>query len=253
MKIILFILISYLSITQIFVSEVVEFTPGSGQIHGQSEEYYPVNIFGPPSINGNAKTPETRPEEICSIALNGEIILSFSGNLITNGEGVDFVIFENAFEFGNGRIYAEPAIISVSADGAIWHEFPYDIESLDGLAGKTPSNTTNTLEYPECGGDGFDLSDLNADLNEIKYIKIKDITSEIIENPNHAFYDPTLSGFDLDAIMGINYEIINSVKNTYSSIDEMFYFDVMGKRFKNEPTSGIYLKVSKNGVEKLIK
>lgn len=253
MKMIIFILFNCFLFSQIFVSEVISFTPGSGQSAGQSEEYFPENIFGSPSESASENVAETRPEEICSIGLDGEIILSFSGNIIQNGDGVDFVIFENAFRYGDDRIYAEPAIVSVSYDGIEWYQFPYDSLSLEGLAGTIPTYSENGLTFPECGGNGFDLSNLNEEINEIKYIKIKDVTRIILSNQDHPFFDFTISGFDLDAVMGINYKIVSSVKEelVFSAVE--IISDLNGQLLNSEPESGIYIIQSQKGVRKILK
>lgn len=254
---IIFLLIFILSFnlkSQLFIDTVYSFTPGTLQYTGQSEEYYPMNIYGPPSIIATKYVQETTPEQILSLGLDGEIIVGLKNNLIINKPGPDFIIFENAFinQFNN-KVYAEPAIVSVSKDGITFFDFPYNIDLLTGLAGVTPSiGKEDPFNYPACGGDTFDLSDLNID--SIRYIKIKDITAQILNNPKHPNYDPTLSGFDLDAVAIINHsDIINSV-TTSNIISKNMIFDLFGNKIQNISNyNGHYFIVTENKTLKYVK
>jgi hypothetical protein len=182
------------------IDTVISFTPGKGQNIGQSSDYFPQNIFGLPSPNANATTPASSPDEVLSLGLGGEIIVGFKDSYLYDGDGPDFTVFENAFINPiNGKVFAEPGIVSVSEDGINFIEFPYDFQTLAGCAGTNPTiGSQDPFDPSVSGGNSFDLHTIG--LNRIKYIKIKDITDKVLENPNHKFYDPTLSGFDLDAI-----------------------------------------------------
>ncbi len=183
--------------------ELLYFNPGKGQSFGQNEPYFPNNIFGLPDTNASKNAPSASPWQICSLGLDGEIAVGFSGYWLYNIPGPDFTVFENAFiNPANGKVFAEPAIVSVSIDGINFIDFPCDTFTLEGCAGKTPTNGKNNPFDPLIsGGDSFDLDVLG--LEYIKYIKIKDITKVIKNNKNHPYYDPTVSGFDLDAIVGL--------------------------------------------------
>ena len=182
------------------IDTVISFIPGSGQNTGQSSDYFPQNIFGLPSPNANENTPASSPDEVLSLGLGGEIVVGFKDSYLYDGDGPDFTVFENAFINPiNGKVFAEPGVVSVSEDGINFIEFPYDFQTLAGCAGTNPTNGSQDPFDPSVsGGNSFDLHTIG--LNRIKYIKIKDITDKILENPNHKFYDPILSGFDLDAI-----------------------------------------------------
>lgn len=257
MKIILLIIIiNIINIkSQTFIDTVYTFTPGTGQNAGQSDIYFPNNIFGAPSINASKYVAETRPVEILSIGMGGEIIIGLKDNYIINKEGADFTIFENAFinQF-NEKVYAEPAIVSVSKDGINYIEFQYNIETLEGLAGTIPTyGKKNPFNPKESGGNSFDLSEINIDT--VKYIKIKDITEQILNNSEHNNYDPTLSGFDLDAVAIINYtQEISSVKNKIVEIKEIIYFDILGNKINNiNNYYGLFIKKEENEFKKYIR
>jgi len=179
---------------------VVEFLPGSGPTGGQSELYFPANILGWPSPNAQKNVPESSQEEICSIGLGGSITLSWSGKRLVDRDGVDFTVYENAFEYFNG-IYTEPAVVSVSQDGIEWLTFPFNDQTLEGLAGTQPTIGDADVSIPgAAGGDGFDIADLG--LEYIRYIRLTDTTNLILKDKEHPNYDVTLNGFDLDAVVG---------------------------------------------------
>ncbi len=168
---------------------VARFTPGSGQNNGQGPGSFPANIFRGPSPRASDSVPDTDPREVCSIGLGGSITLGFRSGVVVDGLGADIVIHENAFRYGRGRVFAEPARVEVSRDGRTWTAFPFDSASLIGCAGVTP------------GGDAFDLTTIGVD--SIRWIRITDITQMVLDNPKHKYYDPTLSGFDLDVVLGM--------------------------------------------------
>ena len=172
---------------------------GRGQNTGQGPAFFPVNILGMPDPRASDTTPTTDPRSICSIGLGGTIVLGFTEHVIVDGPGTDFTVFENAFKYSSSRIYAEPAVVSVSSDGITWKEFPFNAQTLDGCAGVTPTSGQDPFDASQSGGDAFDLVDIGAD--SIRWIKIVDITDSVLLNTNHPYYDPTLTGFDLDAIV----------------------------------------------------
>ncbi|MGB9702687.1 MAG: hypothetical protein ACPL1A_08165 [Candidatus Kapaibacteriota bacterium] len=204
-QILFFIILTYsYSFSQEFhkgtIDTVISFKPGKGQNSGQSPEFFPQNIFGLPSRNASKYIPETSQSEILSLGLSGEITVSFKNYWVYDGPGDDFIVFENAFVNPiNNKVFAEPAVVSVSEDGINFIEFPYNLENLKGCAGTNPTDGKADPFSPEVsGGNAFDLATIG--LTKIKYIKIKDLTDSILADPNHQFYDATLSGFDLDAI-----------------------------------------------------
>ena len=160
---------------------------------------------------------------VVSLGDSGIITLQFS-HPIVDGNGYDFVIFENSF-LDN---YVELAFVEISSDGINFFRFPAicnfdttvqlgngdfsDITKINNLAGK----------YRAPYGTPFDISDIDdnalLDKNNIMHIRLIDVIGFI--NPllgsrdsegkiiNDPFPTPfNSSGFDLDAIGVINYAV----------------------------------------------
>jgi hypothetical protein len=171
------------------IDTVYQFIAGSGQNTGQQPDFFPANIFGLPATTASATTPATLPKDICSMGLGGEITVGFKNGVLLDRPGADFIIFENAFDYAFGRRYAEPAKVSVSSNGVDFILFPYDSLSLQGCAGVQPTIATQPFSPDSCGGDRFDLATIGMD--SIRFIRITDISSIIINNPSHPFWDVT--------------------------------------------------------------
>ncbi|MFT3772817.1 MAG: hypothetical protein QM820_46105 [Minicystis sp.] len=174
-----------------FISCVLSFTPGPGAGHGQST--YPAIIEGPPVGEGTGKGSL----DALSLGRGGEIAFGFGGGSIVDGEGPDFVIFENAFLVGGDphSVFKELGEVSVSDDGVTWVTFPCqkDAYPFTGCAGwnpvlSNPANGLSPFEPEKAGGNPFDLADVG--LSSARFIKIRDIS-------NYGSADT--AGFDLDA------------------------------------------------------
>lgn len=172
--------------------------------------------------------------KVVSLGDGGNAILSFH-NSIFNGEGWDFVVFENGFANPEDEAlaYLELAFVEVSTDGVKYVRFPatsymhtdtqisnfgyVDAKYYNNLAGKY------IINY----GTPFDLNDLKdsagIDIDNINFVKIVDVVGSLKDN--YAQYDhlgnkindpwPSLyssSGFDLDAVGVLH-------KNTTSAIE----------------------------------
>lgn len=182
------------------IDTVFYFKPGVGQASGQNPEFFPKNIFGLPSSKASKNVPVNSEDEICSLGIGGEIIVGFKNGYLYDDEGADFTIFENAFINPiSNKVFAEPAIISVSENGIDYFDFPFDTLTLKGCAGISPTNGKEDPFNPTVsGGDSFDLR--QTGLKRIKYIKIKDYCEELLKQKDNQYYDPIISGFDLDAV-----------------------------------------------------
>ncbi len=160
-------------------------------------------------------------------------------NHIRDGNGYDFVVFENGFCVIGNRYFCELGYAEVSSDGVAFARFPsvsltsglvgfgtVDITNICNLAGKHPNNSM------QCTGTPFDLNDLanepnvlngSVDLNDIVYVQIVDIpgsgdfkdeATQYVDpcswpdwdyyDADHPIYDAWLTwgsgGFDLEAI-----------------------------------------------------
>jgi len=183
---------------------VHSFAPGSGQSSGQEPQHFPANVLGLPDASARRSVPAIDPRQIASLGMGGEIVLRFDEPIV-DGDGVDFTVFENAFYYTIGpreRLYAEPAEVSVSRDGETWTRFAFDTLTLAGCAGTAPTyGDGDPFDPRESGGNGFDLAVLGVD--SIRFVRVRDVTALVAGNPEHPFWDPTLSGFDLDAVVAI--------------------------------------------------
>ena len=121
------------------IDTVADLVPGRIQNTGQGPAFFPANLFGVPDPRATDTTPSTDPREICSIGVGGQIVVGFADHAVVDAPGPDLIIFENAFRYGAGKLYAEPARVEVSRDGVVWTAFPYDSLSLLGCAGVTPT------------------------------------------------------------------------------------------------------------------
>jgi hypothetical protein len=218
-----------------FIDTLYLFKPGLGQNSGQSKEFFPNNVFGPPATVATKDIPAVAESDICSIGLDGEIVIGFTNHFIIDGYGDDFTIFENTFLSPiSGKLFCEPAIVSVSQDGVTYYSFPFDSISLVGCAGTIYTNgSENPFDPSKSGGNSFDLQDIG--LEYAKYIKIRDITNLVKNNPNHYYYDATLSGFDLDAVAGMHTAPIALSVDENIQIQEIYQisiYDINGNLIK---------------------
>ena len=180
------------------VADVVRFDPGEGSGHGSDR--LPGVVLGVPD---GGKTSEGSLD-VLSLGLGGELIVRLACD-VGDGDGVDLVVYENAFLVGStGNAFAEPAEVAVSSDGETFHAFSCEApdaqvapdDGVDGCAGLAPvaANDDNGLAgvFPDGGGDGFDLATVG--LERAHFVRIRDRSSAGAA-PN--------AGFDLDAIVAV--------------------------------------------------
>ena len=183
-----------------YATEVVSFEPGEGAGFGADE--MPDVVLGPPDGRGTTSASL----DVVSLGDGGEIVVAFGEREIVDGDGDDFVVFENPFwPAGDAeQVYAELGEVAVSRDGEQWHSFSCDFgvddpPPYEGCAGWTPTldfdaDEVNPLDLEKTGGDGFDLADVG--LERARYVRIRDLWG-IGEEP--------VRGFDLDAVGLINF------------------------------------------------
>jgi hypothetical protein len=178
-----------------YASELVAFEPGDGSGFGEDE--LPDVVLGPPDGRGEL----SGSLDVLALGIGGSIVLGFGERAIADGEGPDFVVFENAFWPGGDAtlVFAEPGLVSVSDDAVEWHAFPCDAEGdgmgrFEGCAGWTPAldydpSTNVPLDPVVSGGDAFDLADVGV--TRARFVRVTDVSNDGAE--------PT-AGFDLDAV-----------------------------------------------------
>ena len=173
-----------------------------------------------------------------SAPYGGSITLQFTNNIVVNGPGPDFIIFENVLYAGGDpqQRWMEPAIVAVSRDGSRYYTFPYDFVPhytasgeincynpycySKGFAGVNPVFSNGGSPDPRApsaaGGDAFDLSKITqVSLDWIRYVRITatgdnwltDMNGDRVRHVRDtgACSGGGSSGFDLDAICAINY------------------------------------------------
>jgi hypothetical protein len=182
-----------------YAKGVVAFEPGRGAGYGQDR--MPEVVLGPPKGGGSNRGGQ----DVVALGEGGEIVVEFGERGIVDGEGADFIVFENAFYAGGDpeEVYQELGEVSVSKDGENWETFQCDTEPAEpgrwpGCAGWRPvqqydAEKTVPLEPAITGGDPFDLEEVG--LEEARYVRIEGLSGEGF---------PPSVGFDLDAVGIIN-------------------------------------------------
>ncbi len=199
-----------------------------GAAGGFNQGFLPDIVEGPP-VGGGLFSASL---DVVSLGQSGWIELEFTDNVIVDGPGPDFTVFENAFlALGVGFTtlppFSEPGRVSVSQDGLAWFDFPCNLVIEEspyhpGCAGVYPvlANgdaapphpavpTTEPpiedlvglnaliMEIPEgSGGDSFDLADVG--LAWARWVRIE--AADFVDGPVGA----NNFGFDLDAVAAVN-------------------------------------------------
>jgi hypothetical protein len=175
---------------------VASFSPGEGAGFGQ--DMFPDVIFGEPRGGGLSDGGL----DVLSLGKGGEIVVGFGGTAITDGEGPDFIVFENAFFVGGDPMkpFKELGEVSASEDGETFVAFPCskDAYPFEGCAGwravfANPESGVSAFDPEAAGGDPFDLAAIG--LASARLLRIRDV-SDYGATPN--------AGFDLDAIAVVN-------------------------------------------------
>lgn len=212
---------------------VVEFTPGTGAGFGQGA--FPANVLtGPDGGNNPPFEPSDDPANLLSLGNGGSITLRWSGDVILDGPGPDFIIFENALiTLGTGVPFFEAGVVEAGrtpgdmvrlpfqfTPPAGWNEatpyaIPFEEANFQGLAGTrptyaTPTNGIDPADPALAGGNAFDLADFG--LPWARCVRIVDPgvpgAAGSLTGTNGLFiYDVFLSanGFDLDTIVAIHH------------------------------------------------
>jgi hypothetical protein len=174
---------------------------------------------------------DTDATNAISLGDGGYAVLSFTTPIV-NGEGADFVVFENSLN----DVFLELAFVEVSSDNVHFVRFPASsftpTDQQVGSFGSVDARHINHLagKYRIGWGTPFDLSVLadsgNLDINNIRYVKIIDVVGCI--DSLYASYDaegriindpyPTnfaSGGFDLSGV-GVIHNATSAIKNANS-------------------------------------
>ncbi|MBW2464146.1 MAG: cell surface protein [Deltaproteobacteria bacterium] len=181
-----------------FAIEVASVSFGDRAGFGQSD--LPYIVLGPP--RGGGLTQGSL--DTLSLGVGGSIVVEL-GTTVIDGQGTDFIVFENAFQFGGTGIFAEPGFVSVSEDGEHFTEFPCEPESPErrGCAGVAPvfanadENDIDPTDPQAAGGDAFDLASIGV--TRARFVRIVDAGIS-------GGFGTDNAGFDLDAVAVVHGE-----------------------------------------------
>ena len=159
-------------------------------------------------------------DAMVSLGDGGYAVLTF-GMPISNGEGYDFAVFENALN----HTFLELAFVEVSSDGEHFYRFPSvsntQTEQQISNGGAVDATKINNLagKYITGYGTPFDLEELagysNLDINNVTHVRIVDVVGSInplygtTDKNGHLINDPyptpfNSSGFDLSGVAVMN-------------------------------------------------
>jgi hypothetical protein len=207
-----------LSAQTLGADSLVFFSPGGNAGFGQDS--LPGFVLGPPRGAGVLEGSL----HVVSLGEGGTITISFEDEIVVNGPGPDFSVFENPFYNGGDSLnrYIETAIVEVSQDGVNFLRFPFDIMPLveppgnphrySGFAGVEPVLSNNGIPDPTdplvSGGDHFDLEVVG--LPNARLVRIIDTGDTTYDNDGDLVTDtglnlPNQAGFDLDAVCHVHW------------------------------------------------
>lgn len=175
-----------------FADRVVSFKPGPNAGFGQDR--LPGVVLGPPQGGGDA----SGGLDVLSLGKEGCIVLEFTDIAAVDEPGPDLLVFENPF---GG--FLETGVVSVSADGVAWKEFPCAANDManrfPGCAGthavySSPENGIPPTDPARAGGDPFDLRDVG--LARATFVRVCDSGANT--------YAGVSGGFDLDAVVVVH-------------------------------------------------
>ena len=167
-----------------------------------------------------------------SLGDGGTAVLTFD-QPISNGEGYDFAVFENALN----NTFLELAFVEVSSDGVHYYRFPSvsntQVATQIANAGSVDATQLHNLagKYMVGWGTPFDLAELdgysNLDINNVTHVRLVDVVGTIdpmyatTDKNGHIINDPYPTnftdngsgGFDLTGVAVMNGWTPNSVND----------------------------------------
>lgn len=221
-------------------ADAASLTPLAGATRYNSASM-PNVVLGPPSGGGFSAGSVDVVSLGAAVAgdgaapYGGTVVVEFTDNVIFDGPGPDFTVFENAFYVGGDPLnrFMEPAIVLASQDGSSWRRFPIDFSPRydangqlnlrhpfcysRGFAGVNPVlSGADPTDPSQSGGDSFDLATVG--LPWARFVKIISTGDNAMDDDNgdrvrHSNEPPffgatrsfSKSGFDLDAVTAVNY------------------------------------------------
>jgi hypothetical protein len=136
---------------------------------------------------------------------------------ISNGEGYDFAVFENALN----NTFLELAFVEVSSDGVHFYRFPSvsNTQTTTQIANAGSVDATNLKnlagKYMVGWGTPFDLAELagysNLDINNITHVRIIDVVGTIdpmyasLDKNGHIINDPYPTNFTDNGTGGFDF------------------------------------------------
>lgn len=180
-----------------YVDQVVSFTQGEGG--GFGADQLPTIVESAPHGGGCC----FGSLDVVSLGHGGEIVLGFDPPIV-DGEGHDFIVFENAFRIANdpNNVFSELGEVSVSEDGVTWTTFPCDpTGQWATCAGfrevyASPEDPVQVDAPDKAGGDPFDLATIGV--RKAKFVRIRDLRSNRPAQQG-------MAGFDLDAVAALHW------------------------------------------------
>jgi hypothetical protein len=169
--------------------------------------------------NSNSAVGQAGQNGTVSLGDGGVVTLTFN-NMVYNGPGFDFAVFENGFYTTPPLAFLEFAFVEVSSDGNNFYRFPatsyiQDTSQLPmtGVDCSFVNNLAGKFVYGY--GTPFDLEELKnevgLDVNNISHVRVVDVVGSIndrfatFDQFAHKINDPYATpfpsgGFDLDAV-----------------------------------------------------
>lgn len=176
-----------------FADRVVRFEPGPGAGFGQ--DLLPQVVLGPPQGAGSS----AGSLDVLSLGREGRVELEFTDIVAVDGPGADLAVFENPFTG-----FLETGVVSVSADGVDWRDFPCAPDAGTGCAGLASvgpwDGGTSRDALLALGGDQFDLATVG--LGSARFVRIRDSGA-------NRFYGAPGGGFDLDAVAVLSGRLVD--------------------------------------------
>lgn len=178
-------------------------------------------------------------DNVVSLGDGGCAVLTFD-QIISNGEGYDFAVFENALN----DVFLELAFVEVSSDGVSYYRFPSVSNTQTSTqisnAGSVDASKIHNLagKYRVGWGTAFDLEELSGysglDIDNITHIRVIDVVGSInplystCDKNGHVINDPyptpfASSGFDLGGVAIMNGWTPNSIESIQTNLQLSVY------------------------------